>query len=669
MGSLLEVLDKISKEVSEEKIKQMINLDDFYKLCVEYGYSSTQDIFTTEYKDILEKSIDSLTKSELSDDELDSVSGGSSSRFKSGVALVLASIGTLSPSIGATSHKSSSALSNQTSLSEKISGYTKSGKEHISSGLNYLRNGAEYLLDKGKESLTKGLEYASKYGSKFVEYSSDAVKQAGDFVKAHPVGSSVTGGAVGLGVVGTTGAILIKKSSSNSKNPELASSSSSKNIKINDENQKNTTQIKTHFSNVVNFIKLVSPMYVNEKNTCDFVGLSSLEQEILINSCLQDLGANKKLTLKSMPPMEIIASCIKTLYARVSSILKDNSENQNILKELASIQHSLVELSKIYNVQLETNFEQNKQPNISVPDKTDPKRNAIPQTTIVKMNLNGIETEIQLEGEHKAGDYVKVCVNGKMVHRELDENMNIILDNNDIQIAKELKEQKDLEDKVTADLIAKEQKDAENYIKKNKEKVTNSEKRLVEIYNEVNSLDKEISNTNALLEDCRKKLSGFEIELKQAEDDYNKSKTTSANGSDFEKMQQRAKMSSLNGLVTDCKERISKIKTQIEKNEKKKADSEIKRKNLTEEKNKMDTDNIKKYHQYEETLKSIEKGTYKVDETKLKEEILKKKPVKQISNPNDMKDDLFNQMQLMEQTHGNDSDDIEEESEEEWTDD
>ena len=90
-----------------------------------------------EYKNILEKSINALAKAELTDSELDDVSGGSSSRFKSGVALVLASIGTLSPSIGATSQKSSLLLSNKNSISEKISEYTLQRSKERQFYVNY----------------------------------------------------------------------------------------------------------------------------------------------------------------------------------------------------------------------------------------------------------------------------------------------------------------------------------------------------------------------------------------------------------------------------------------------------------------------------------------------------------------------------------------------------
>ena len=670
MGSLLEVLDKISREVSEETIKKMINLDDFYKLCVEYGYSATQDIFKKEYRDILEKSIDSLTKSVLSDDALDTVSGGISSQFKSGIVLIFASIGALSPSIGATSQKSSSVLSNQSAIPEKISGYTKSSKEYIASGLNYLKNGTKYLLDKGKEGLTKGLDYASKYGNKFVEYSSDAAKQTGNFIKAHPVESSVVG-ASSSALLGT-GAILVNKLSSNDKKLELTNPHSSlSDLSENNKNQKNIALGENYFSNVAKFINSISPKSVNGKNTCDFVKLNFLKQKELISLCLQDLGINRELVLKNITSTEMITSCIKTLYTSISNILENNSKNQDILNELRQIQCCLVEFAKIYNVQLENmrveGSEQNKQSevtNSSEASKSTEANNIPLPTTTVKMNLNGVETEIKVNEKLEAGNYVQVCVNGKMVQRQVDNNMNIILLDKDIQTAKDLKEQKDLENKVISDLIEKDKKEAESYLKKYEKIVKESENKLLKFNYEIDELNKKICNMDTLLKDDTDELNELKKELQQAEDDYNEAKNSYSSGTtDLEEMQQRSKKASLNGRVETYKKNISNKEKEIDKNKEETNRLKTKRSDLMEETKRIDTDKtIKKYYQHKETIQSIENGTYKVDEQRINEEILRRKPTKTSS---DLTKDLQNAMNRRNQFDPNQED---YDDEEEWSD-
>lgn len=480
MRNLLEILDKVSKEVSDTAIEKITNIDDLYTLCVEYGYSSTQDVFKIEYNDILEKSVELLKKSDISDNNLNLVSGGNSPRFASGVALALASIDAVSPSIGAVNHNNSSIVSAVTKNTKSVKYY------------DYLRDNAKSLLDKGKKNLDRGLKCASEYGKKFINYSSDATKKVTNFVKSHPISSSVAGTAgIGVGIYSINKLLRHHKKSSQDKN-------------------RSNTEIDNRFQNTYKFIESAFPV---AEGRCDFLNLDVLEQQKLATLCLKELGFNYK-PIEKLYGYELMISCIKYSYQAVNSEnnIKLDSIKRSTPQTYNSIQQGLSKLVEIYKIQInQTSTNTNQQ-------VTENSKSSKKSTVLVHFGDYEIEAEF-------SGNRVRVD-NMFSGWRSVDENMNVILENEEKEKIKKIETSLIEGAKQAAEQKCKsKEKDWKNFKNYNKE-ITTGEKKFSKIENELESFQKELDELkNKLKNDSNANKIDHEKAIKETQEKITRKNT------------------------------------------------------------------------------------------------------------------------------------------------
>lgn len=382
MKKLLDILIEIYNK--KENIEEIENLDKLYNYCVEHGYSSTRENFEDEYKGILEQSINNLSKSELSDNALDLVSGGidTSKKFKSSIALVLASVSALSSPAGAVSSSININISNNINMfAEKMSNYTQVGKEYLNKGWDTFKSGAKSFAKHGKEALNTGIGYASEYGKNFMEHGKNIAKTTGALIKANPVASAgIIGSSIlGTGVVGGGTIYLIDKAVSSSKKDNSKNVLDNKNSNFIDSINNSNNLNKTHYPITTKFLESITPKNGKAPN---FKGLSESD---LVAMYTHELGGNDSVKLENTKD---IKAHILAVYVRVYSLMNSKSAESLEFKELEIIRGRVIELAKVYHVDLNktTDIPKDKELSESLHESaTEPK-----EINLNNINLNNI---------------------------------------------------------------------------------------------------------------------------------------------------------------------------------------------------------------------------------------------------------------------------------------
>lgn len=145
MNELLKILSEIFKEENIKENKDKFkNLKELYHFCISKGYTKDISVFESDYKKLVEEYSKTL---ELSDSDLESISGGVNNTFKSSVAMLMTAL-SLSSNASNMVSAASNNYANQNSITQKTSDWIKSKYNTVS------EKTTEWLKARSKNEIT-----------------------------------------------------------------------------------------------------------------------------------------------------------------------------------------------------------------------------------------------------------------------------------------------------------------------------------------------------------------------------------------------------------------------------------------------------------------------------------------------------------------------------------